>query len=191
MLFFSNLKTYMCWIWANLSKMALRASFVITYLVLVVILYYYYVYVFIMRMYCYCLILCCFLYLLFCFLILCLISVHVLYVWSGYVIDDLAFSCCLKCCFVSCFWWVKEAIMVILFVFVLYMCFRYMYLRMVSKCCECSWWKNDSINTWSSFCVFPNVSYDMLFLVSITPAPPPPYSSYFYVGMSKKKCVHL
>jgi hypothetical protein len=139
MLFLFNLKTYMCWIWANLSKMALRATFVITYLVLVVILYYYSVYVFLMQMYCYCLILCCFLYLLFCFLILCLISVHVLYVWSGYVIDDLAFSCRLKCCFVSCFLCVKEAIRVILFVFVLYLCFRYMYLRMLSKCCECSW----------------------------------------------------
>ena len=125
------------------------------------------------------------------FLISCLVSADVLYVWSAYLKDDLPFSFRMKCWFLCCFTCGKEAIMVILFVFVLYMCFRYMYLRMVSKCCECSWWKNDSINTWSSFCVFPNVSYDMLFLVCITPSPPPPYSSYFYVGMSKKKCVHL
>ena len=82
----------------------------------------------------------------FSFLISCLVSADVLYVWSAYLKDDLPFSFRMKCWFLCCFTCGKEAIMVIFFVFVLYLCFMYMYIRIASKCCECSWKSNDSMN---------------------------------------------
>ncbi len=57
------------------------------------------------------------------------------------------FPCRLEFGFLCCFLWVNEAVMDILLVFVLYLYFRYMYVTMAAKCCECSWKSNDSMKT--------------------------------------------